>query len=64
MLETIRDLDRVQANLSRAICNELDAQRPHVMVFVDDTEIRFLKGLRTPLKGGETILIVPAVSGG
>ncbi|MBI3828160.1 MAG: MoaD/ThiS family protein [Planctomycetes bacterium] len=64
VLAAIRDLDRVQPSLSDGICNELDAQRPHVLIFVDDTEIRFLKGLRTPLKGGETILIMPAVSGG
>lgn len=37
--------------------------RPHVSVFVGEENIRFLAGLDTPV-GGETIAILPAVSGG
>jgi sulfur-carrier protein len=35
-----------------------------VNLFVGEENIRFLKGLATPVAEGETITIVPAVSGG
>jgi molybdopterin converting factor small subunit len=38
--------------------------RPHVNVFVDDANIRFARGLETPLGARSTIVVVPAVSGG
>ncbi len=33
-------------------------------VFVADEDIRFLDGLATPVREGETVSIVPAVAGG
>jgi molybdopterin synthase sulfur carrier subunit len=38
--------------------------REHVNLFVGEENIRFLDGLATPVAEGETITIVPAVSGG
>lgn len=38
--------------------------RRFVNVFVSDDDIRFLKGLDTPVPAGETVSIVPAVAGG
>jgi molybdopterin converting factor small subunit len=35
-----------------------------VNVFVGDESIKFIDGLATPVRDGETITIVPAVSGG
>jgi molybdopterin converting factor small subunit len=35
-----------------------------VNVFVADEDIRFLDGLDTPVAGGATVSIVPAVAGG
>ena len=37
---------------------------PHVNVFVDGENVRFLNGLGTALGEESTIVIVPAVSGG
>jgi molybdopterin converting factor small subunit len=33
-------------------------------VFVADEDVRFLDGLSTPVRDGETLSIVPAVAGG
>ncbi len=38
--------------------------RPFVKVFVRNNDVRDLKGLDTPLTGGETVMIVPSVAGG
>ena len=38
--------------------------RRFVNVFVADDDIRFLKGLDTPVPDGETVSIIPAVAGG
>lgn len=46
------------------ILDEQGVLREHVNVFVGDESVRFLDGLATKLDGQETIMIVPAVSGG
>jgi MoaD family protein len=46
------------------VLTEQGELRQHVNVFVGDESIRFLDGLDTPVSDGETITIVPAVSGG
>jgi molybdopterin synthase sulfur carrier subunit len=35
-----------------------------VNVYVDDEDIRYVDGLATPVKDGQTIAILPAVAGG
>jgi molybdopterin converting factor small subunit len=46
------------------VLTEQGELRRHVNVFVGDESIRFMNGLATPVADGETITIVPAVSGG
>ena len=46
------------------VVDERGAVRQHVNVFVDDENIRFREGLRTPVSEGSNVLIVAAVSGG
>ena len=38
--------------------------RRFVNIYVGEEDIRFLDGLKTALKGGEQITIVPAIAGG
>ena len=38
--------------------------RRFVNIFVGEEDIRFLDGLKTELKGGEHISIIPAIAGG
>ena len=35
-----------------------------VNLYVNDDDIRFLEGMETPLKHGDSVAIVPAVAGG
>ena len=46
------------------VTDERGALRPHVNVFVDGENVRFLDGLGTALGEDSAIVIVPAVSGG
>ena len=49
--------------LARILTPEGDI-RPFVNVFVDETSVRFMDGLDTPLDDGAVISIIPAVAGG
>ncbi len=65
---TVRDaLDelgrRWPAVLDRVLTEQGEV-REHVNVFVGEESIRFAAGLATPVKDGDTIMIVAAVSGG
>ena len=46
------------------IMDEQGVLRQHVNLFVDERNVRFGRGLETPLGAASTIVIVPAVSGG
>lgn len=46
------------------LCDERGDPRPHINVFVNATHIRALAGLDTRLHEGDSIVILPAVSGG
>ena len=57
-------LERDQSVLYRNICDETGALRRHLNVFVNTDNMRDLHGVDTPLAAGDTVTIVPAVSGG
>ncbi len=54
---------RLPAVTDRVLTEQGELRR-HVNVFVGEESIRFLDGLDTRVSDGETITIVPAVSGG
>ncbi|MBA3670842.1 MAG: MoaD/ThiS family protein [Gemmatimonadaceae bacterium] len=66
--ETVRDaLAAVSAQwpaLTDRVLTEQGELRRHVNVFVGEESVRFTDGLATPVRDGDTITIVPAVSGG
>ena len=46
------------------LLDEEGGLRRFVNLFVADDDVRFLKGLDTPVPAGETVSIIPAVAGG
>jgi MoaD family protein len=46
------------------VLTETGEVRPHVNIFVGAESVRYTGGLDTPIRDGEEISIVPAVSGG
>jgi len=60
----LEELERRHPELHRSICDETGAVRRHVNLFVNTNNIRDRNGLDTPLAPGDTVTILPAVSGG
>jgi molybdopterin converting factor small subunit len=46
------------------ITNSDGQLRPFVNIFLDESNIRDLQGLETPLKDGDKLLMIPSIAGG
>jgi molybdopterin converting factor small subunit len=62
--EAILAVDVAYPGLAGRILDDRGALRRFVNVFVADEDVRFLDGLDTVLKSGQTVSLVPAVAGG
>jgi molybdopterin/thiamine biosynthesis adenylyltransferase/rhodanese-related sulfurtransferase/molybdopterin converting factor small subunit len=62
--EALDQLTSVYAELRRHLFNDQNALRNFVNVYVNDEDIRHTSGPDTPVKEGDTILIVPSIAGG
>jgi len=60
----LEDLERSQSALYRNVCDETGQVRRHLNIFVNSDNVRDLDGVDTMLARGDTITILPAVSGG
>ena len=59
----IADLEARHPGVKDRLLDEKGVRR-FVNIYVGEEDIRFLEGLKTELKGGEQISIVPAIAGG
>jgi sulfur-carrier protein len=50
--------------LKSQLVNEDGTLRSYVNLYVNDEDIRFLDGLKTPVAEGDSVSIVPAIAGG
>ena len=62
--EALELLEQQHPLIHRNICDETGRLRRHINVFVNSALMRERHDLRTMLKSGDVITIVPAVSGG
>ena len=62
--EIIRDLEAHFPGIQARLCDENGALRRFVNIYVNEEDIRFLKGEATPLKDGDEVSIIPAIAGG
>ena len=62
--EALDELTTTHADLKKHLYNEQNNLRNFVNVYVGDEDIRHLDGADTPVKDGETIMIVPSIAGG
>ena len=60
----LEQLERRHPSLHRSICDETGAVRRHVNLFVNTSHVRDRDGLDTPLRPGDVVTVLPAVSGG
>jgi molybdopterin converting factor small subunit len=61
--ELIDDVDGRHAGLKERLIAD-GALRRFVNVYLNDEDVRFLGGLETPVKDGDTVTVLPAVAGG
>jgi molybdopterin/thiamine biosynthesis adenylyltransferase/rhodanese-related sulfurtransferase/molybdopterin converting factor small subunit len=62
--EALNLLTASHAELRRHLFNDQNALRNFVNVYLNDEDIRHQDGPDTPVKDGDTILIVPSIAGG
>jgi molybdopterin converting factor small subunit len=61
--EVIEDLERRHPGIRERLLDDKGVRR-FVNIYVGEDDVRFLDGLRTTLKPGDQISIVPAIAGG
>ncbi len=62
--EALDQLTSTHSELRRHLFNDQNKLRNFVNVYVNDEDIRHMSGPDTPVKEGDTILIVPSIAGG
>jgi len=62
--EMIDNLNASHPGIKDRLCDETGELRRFVNIYVNEEDIRFLKGKETSLKEGDEVSIVPAIAGG
>ena len=63
LADLLGDLDSRHSGLRARLVDESGLRR-FVNVYLNDEDVRFLGGLETPVKDGDTVTVLPAVAGG
>jgi sulfur-carrier protein len=63
LAELLADLDAKHTGLRDRLVDGGGLRR-FVNVYLNDEDVRFLSGLDTPVKDGDTVTVLPAVAGG
>lgn len=61
--DVIEDLERNYPGLKERLCDDKGVRR-FVNIYANEEDIRFLDGLDTKIKDGDSISVVPAIAGG
>src|SRR6266446_5525877 len=62
--EALDQLTSQYAELRRHLYDERNKLRSFVNIYVNDEDIRHQSGVSTPLKDGDTLMVVPSIAGG
>jgi molybdopterin synthase sulfur carrier subunit len=60
----LADLDSKHPGLRERICEADGSVRRFVNLYINGDDIRFLENLKSPVKDGDEVSIVPAIAGG
>ncbi len=61
--ELIDNIEKKHPGMRDRLLDEKGVRR-FVNIYIGEEDIRFLEGLKTELKNGDTVSIVPAIAGG
>ena len=64
ILDLIENLNAAHPGIKARLCDDSGELRRFVNIYVNEEDIRFLKGKETSLKDGDEVSIVPAIAGG
>ena len=62
--DILNNLESQFAGIKERICEESGAPRRFINIYLNEEDIRFLEGEKTPVKDGDDISIIPAIAGG
>ena len=62
--EVIETLESRFPGIRSSLCDQSGGLRRFINIYVDGEDVRFLENLRTPIRDGSEVAIVPAISGG
>lgn len=62
--DVIDDLENRHPGIKARLLDDSGSLRRFVNVYLDDEDVRFLKGLQTEVPEGARLSIIPAVAGG
>jgi molybdopterin synthase sulfur carrier subunit len=57
-------LDQKHPGIAICVRNEQGEPRKHILIFINNDDIRERQGMQSPLRSGDVVFIMPAVSGG
>jgi len=63
LADVIEDLEKRHPGIRDRLLDEKGVRR-FINIYVGEEDVRFLEGLKTQLKAGDQISIVPAIAGG
>jgi sulfur-carrier protein len=64
IVDLIDNLNAAHPGIKARLCDDTGELRRFVNIYVNEEDIRFLKGKDTSLKAGDEVSIVPAIAGG
>ncbi len=62
--EVVEKLAEVNPEIKSRLLDENGDVRRFINIYINNEDIRFLKGLDTELKDGDEVSIIPAIAGG
>ena len=62
--EIFNNLESQFSGIKERICEENGTPRRFINIYINEEDIRFLEGEKTPVKEGDEISIIPAIAGG
>lgn len=60
----VENMEQAYGGIKEKLMDEAGEIRRYVNIYVNDEDIRFLDGIETDLREGDSISIVPAIAGG
>lgn len=64
IVDLIDSLNAAHPGIKARLCDDSGELRRFVNIYVNEEDIRYLKGKDTSLKAGDEVSIVPAIAGG